>query len=83
MGEYMDFKFEKELVEGWLKLLYEKSCNIPSFLDAIVVVQFQSLSDEERRVVDTLHTMYLNEISGKIKPPLSLEKLYLEVNGLH
>ena len=82
MEEFLDFKVKKELIEEWLKRLYELSNEIPDFVEAISIAKIYTTDEEDIKLIDLLHTFYLNEISGKIKPPLSLATLYLKVNNL-
>jgi len=77
--DYLHYKVRRDLLVEWLSLLAEKSGFVEFFQDALVLAQHSDLTDEEKSVINTLHNLYLAEISGKIIPPIQLEELYLNV----
>jgi len=77
--KYVEYKIDKELIVGWLRVLARKSKGEKNFRDAITLAYFSDLTEEEKSIIYTLHNLYLAELSGKIIPPIYLEELYLRL----
>jgi len=77
--EFMEYKVSIDLIENWLRVLVEKSNGARSFQDALTLAYFSDLTEEERSIINTLHNLYLAELSGKIVPCICLEELYLKL----
>jgi len=77
--EFMEYKIDKELIVGWLRVLARKSGGEKNLRDAITLAYFSDLTEEEQSIIHTLHNLYLAELSGKIIPPIYLEELYLRL----
>ncbi len=70
----------QELTEV-LRWLYELT-QADNCKDAIALAWMEVEEPEEKYKLGAIRDFYLGQFDGKIQPPVDMEKLYCEVNGL-
>ena len=79
MDRFLNFKFDREMVKEWLRLIKDLSGIEDDLSTALTFAVHKAKTDEEKRIVHTVTELLRREMSGQIIPPLHLGRMYREL----